>query len=77
MDRKLDGFSIPNSNGLVGNVYWGESITIVTCDFPGLNNSIPKSFKMTIIYLYVQGKVFDNGRRVSPNNLKIIIMEKS
>ena len=24
-------------NGLVGNVDWGESLTVVTCEFPGLN----------------------------------------
>ena len=24
-------------NGLVGNVDWGESLTIVACRFPGLN----------------------------------------
>ena len=35
--RKPDGFPIPNSNRLVGNVYWGESLIVVTCDFPGLN----------------------------------------
>ena len=28
----------PNSNGIVRNVYWGESLTVVTCDFSGLNN---------------------------------------
>ena len=36
-DCKPDRFPIPNSNGLVGNVYWGEYLTVVTCDFPGLN----------------------------------------
>ena len=40
MVRKPDGFPIPNSNGIVGNVYWGESLTVVTCDFPGLNKVI-------------------------------------
>ena len=24
-------------NGLVGNVDWGESLTVVACEFPGLN----------------------------------------
>ena len=24
-------------NGLVGNVDWGESLTVVSCEFPGLN----------------------------------------
>ena len=38
MDRRPDGFPIPNSHGLVGNVDWGESLTVVTCEFPGLNN---------------------------------------
>ena len=27
-------------NGLVGNVDWGESLTVVSCDFPGLNMTI-------------------------------------
>ena len=26
-------------NGLVGNVDWGESLSIVACEFPGLNSS--------------------------------------
>ena len=26
-------------NGLVGNVYWGESFVVVACDFPGLNRT--------------------------------------
>ena len=26
-------------NGLVGNVDWGECLSVVTCDFPGLNSS--------------------------------------
>ena len=30
-------YFIPNSNGIVGNVYWGESLAVVACDFPGLN----------------------------------------
>ena len=25
-------------NGLVGNVDWGESLTVAACDFPGLNS---------------------------------------
>ena len=25
-------------NGLVGNVDWGESLTVVSCEFPGLNS---------------------------------------
>ena len=25
-------------NGLVGNVDWGESLTVATCEFPGLNS---------------------------------------
>ena len=32
-------------NGLVGNVDWGESLTIVACEFPGLNNCIKDSRK--------------------------------
>ena len=24
-------------NGLVGNVDWGESLTVIACEFPGLN----------------------------------------
>ena len=40
MNRKPDGFPIPNSNELVGNVYWGESLTVVSCDFPGLNRML-------------------------------------
>ena len=27
-------------NGLVGNVDWGESLTIFACEFPGLNSFI-------------------------------------
>ena len=27
-------------NGLVGNVDWGESLTVVACEFPGLNTSL-------------------------------------
>ena len=38
-DRKPDGFPTPNSHGLVGNVDWGESLTVVACEFLGLNNS--------------------------------------
>ena len=26
-------------NGLVGNVDWGESLSVVSCEFPGLNSS--------------------------------------
>ena len=26
-------------NGLVGNVEWGESLSVVSCEFPGLNSS--------------------------------------
>ena len=40
MDLKMDGFPIPNSNRLVGNVYWGEFLTVVTCDFLGLNKAL-------------------------------------
>ena len=36
---KPDGFPIPNSHGLVGNVGWGESLAVVACDFPGLNTT--------------------------------------
>ena len=36
-DRKPDGFPIPNSHGLVGNVDWGESLTVVAYEFSGLN----------------------------------------
>ena len=25
-------------NGLVGNIDWGESLTVVACEFPGLNS---------------------------------------
>ena len=25
-------------NGLVGNVDWGESLTVISCDFPSLNS---------------------------------------
>ena len=25
-------------NGIVGNVDWGESLTVVACEFPGLNS---------------------------------------
>ena len=39
MDRKPDGFPIPKSHGLVGNVDWGESLAVVSYDFPGLNSS--------------------------------------
>ena len=35
---KPDGFPIPNSHELVGNVDWGESLAVVACEFPGLNN---------------------------------------
>ena len=27
-------------NGLVGNVYWGESLTVVASEFPSLNTVI-------------------------------------
>ena len=27
-------------NGIFGNVDWGESLTVVTCEFPGLNTLI-------------------------------------
>ena len=27
-------------NGLVGNVDWGESLTVVACKFPGINTAI-------------------------------------
>ena len=37
MDCKPDGFPIPNSHGLVGNVDWGESLAVVAYEFPGLN----------------------------------------
>ena len=33
----MNGFPIPNSHGLVGNVDWGESLTVVACEFMGLN----------------------------------------
>ena len=36
-DHKPDRFPIPNSHGLVGNVDWGESLAVVSCEFPGLN----------------------------------------
>ena len=36
-DRKSDGFPTPNIHGLAGNVDWGESLTVVSCEFPGLN----------------------------------------
>ena len=26
-------------NGIVGNIDWGESLSIVSCEFPGLNSS--------------------------------------
>ena len=38
-NRKLDGFPIPNSHGLIGNIDWGESLAIVACDFSGRNSS--------------------------------------
>ena len=28
--HKPDGLPTPNNNELVGNVYWGESLTVVT-----------------------------------------------
>ena len=34
----MDGFPIPNNHGLVGNVDWGGSLTVVACEFPGLNS---------------------------------------
>ena len=57
---KLDGFPIPNSHGLVGNVDWGESLAIVACEFPGLNTILwcpswglpkDKGKKMKLIFL--------------------------
>ena len=27
-------------NWLVGNVDWGESLTVAACEFPGLNNTL-------------------------------------
>ena len=27
-------------NGIVGNVDWGESLTVVACKFPGLNRAL-------------------------------------
>ena len=32
--------STPGHYKLVGNVYWGESLTVVTCDFPGINTPL-------------------------------------
>ena len=32
-NHKLDGFPTPNSHVLVGNVDWGESLAIVSCEF--------------------------------------------
>ena len=28
-------------NGIVGNVDWGESLTVAACDFPGPNTFMP------------------------------------
>ena len=42
---QTDRFPIPNSNGLVRNIYWGESLTVVACDFPGLNTLMTVSLK--------------------------------
>ena len=39
---KPDGFPIPNSHGLVGNVDWGESLAVVACDFLGLNGMVER-----------------------------------
>ena len=36
LEHKPDGFPTPNSHGLVRNVDWGESLTVVSCEFPGL-----------------------------------------
>ena len=40
LDRKPDGFPIPNNNEIVGNIYWGESLAVVTYDFEGLNRMV-------------------------------------
>ena len=52
-DRKPDGFPIPNSSGLFGNIYWGESLIVVTCDFLGLNNFIWHFVEMYIHLVFL------------------------
>ena len=37
-------------NGLVGNIDWGESLTVVACEFPGPNTFFkPKKSKLKLV----------------------------
>ena len=37
-------------NGLVGNVDWGESLTVASCEFPGLNTGLIHVEEERMIY---------------------------
>ena len=69
-DRKLDGFPIPNSHGLVGNVDWGESLAVVACNFPGLNKAlgrelINQSCRAKLCWWYIFKSIW-SSRNQSP-----------